>query len=117
MVHANAILHTDGSGYWSKTARPVRIVGFELGYVSKDGEFGSLDVFFDEDTWNIDRHGLIYTDNKFLEELRNFLISKGFDASNIDYSEQGMQGADAVNFDVDGDFIKSYVNQALTYHF
>ena len=56
--------------------------------------------------------GYIYTDDGFTENLEKYLIEKCdfdkalFDYLSFDYSEQGMQEAGAVNFDVemDGDF-------------
>ena len=56
--------------------------------------------------------GYIYTDDGFTANLENYLIEKcDFDKAlfgylSFDYSEQGMQEAGAVNFDVemDGDF-------------
>ena len=56
--------------------------------------------------------GYIYSDNGFTENLEKYLIEKCdfdkalFDYLSFDYSEQGMQEAGAVNFDVemDGDF-------------
>ena len=56
--------------------------------------------------------GYIYTDDGFVANLENYLVEKCdfdkalFDYLNFEYSEQGMQSAGAVNFDVDmdGDF-------------
>ena len=56
--------------------------------------------------------GYIYTDDGFTKNLENYLVEKCdfdkalFDYLSFDYSEQGMQEAGAVNFDVemDGDF-------------
>ena len=56
--------------------------------------------------------GYIYTDDGFTKNLENYLVEKCdfdkalFDYLSFDYSEQGMQSAGAVNFDVemDGDF-------------
>ena len=56
--------------------------------------------------------GYIYTDDGFVANLENYLVEKCdfdkalFDYLGFEYSEQGMQSAGAVNFDVDmdGDF-------------
>jgi len=85
----------------------VRVCSLELGYVSEDGECGELRVYFDEDTWNTDVDGLIYTDALFGIELLNLLTDYGIQGS-VCYSEQGMQGYDYVSFDVDGDVINTF---------
>ena len=108
MKYHNTILHTDGHGYWSNTATAVRVVGFELGYVNPEGDFGELRVYFDENTWNTDDHGLIYTDQRFAEELRAWLTELGYASADVHYSEQGMQGEDYVSLDCDAAFINSY---------
>lgn len=110
MRSINAICHTNGSGYWSNRVASVRIIGYELGYVdSEDGDFGELCVYFDEGTWDVNEDGLIYTDDSFLADLRLVLNREGLTGS-IEYSEQGMQGEDYVSFDVDGEFIRSYMS-------
>ena len=103
-------LHTDGNGYWSEKARAVRITNLKLGYVSDDEDFGELRVYFDKNDWDVDNDGLIYTDNLFAKELREWLTSIGYDATRdtVFYSEQGMQGDYYVSLDVEGPFIKSW---------
>lgn len=109
MIDTNVVIHTDGSGYWSVHKRGVRVVGYELAYVNDEADFGELRVYFDEDTWDIADHGLIYTDQRFIAELREWLASQGLDAADVAYSEQGMQGEDYVSLDVDGAFISSFM--------
>lgn len=99
-------LHTAGTGYWSTVAKAVGIVDIRLGYVGEDREFGELCVYFDESTWDVNEHGLIYTDRQFKEELNAFLIAQGLCA--VGYSEQGMQGDDYVSCDVNEDFIDAW---------
>ena len=98
-------LHTNGTGYWSNTAKAVRVVELHLSYVSEDREHGELCVHFDE-SWNVNKHGLIYTDKQFINELNAFLIAQGLCA--VYYSEQGMQGDDYVSCDVNEDFITAW---------
>jgi hypothetical protein len=100
-------LNTDGSGLWSDVVSPVFVTKLDLPYISLDGNFGELRVFFDTAYWNTDTFGLIYTDEVFLKELKAALGAAGFSADDIDYSEQGMQGVDFVSLDVGPGFIES----------
>ena len=84
------IFNTDGSGYWSNTAKAVHVVDMQLGYVDKDKEYGELCVYFNKATWDVNVDGLIYTDKLFLLQLQMFLEEHGLSA-NVSYSEQGMQ--------------------------
>ena len=108
MQQVNTILHTAGDGYWSNISKVVRITGIELGYVNEGADFGELCVYFDTDTWDIDEDGLIYTDSQFLSELRSFLETQGYNAEDVDYSEQGMQSDEYVSLDVGESFISSF---------
>jgi hypothetical protein len=56
--------------------------------------------------------GLIYTDKLFMTELKELLTSMGFDASDVSYSEQGMQGDTYVSCDVGELFINTYMQHA-----
>lgn len=115
MISTNVVLHTNGTGYWSTHTRAVRVIGYELGYVSQNADFGELRVYFDESTWDVTDHGLIYTDSQFLSELREFLETQGLNPEGVNYSEQGMQAEDYVSLDVGEQFIASYVStQQLT---
>jgi hypothetical protein len=51
---------------------------------------------------------LIYTDSLFLASLKRILAEQGFDASDVTYSEQGMQGTDYVSLDVGPKFLTSW---------
>lgn len=101
-------LHTAGDGYWSEEAKAVRVTELRLGDVSDDEEFGELCVHFNTDDWRVDKDGLIYTDGQFEAELCAYLTSIGLDASDVGYSEQGMQGDNYVSCDVGESFIASY---------
>lgn len=108
MQQVNTILHTAGDGYWSNVSKAVRITGIDLGYVNADADFGELRVYFDTETWDIDEDGLIYTDNRFLNELRSFLEAQGYNQEDINYSEQGMQSDEYVSLDIGESFISSF---------
>lgn len=121
------ILHTNGRGLWSDQARTVRVLGIEIDSIDNEEddyrtytgpksarvpENGEMVVVFDPRQWNIQRHGLIYTDPLFLRELRQLLRSLGLNPRGVTYSEQGMQGRDYVSLDVDAAFYRSLVRRA-----
>jgi hypothetical protein len=106
------ILHTTGDGYWSDFQREVAITDVDLAYISDDSDFGELRVVFDTEDWNVDEHGLIYTDSGFFAELKQYLEQQGLDTSDLSYSEQGMQGDDYVSLDVGELFIASWRERA-----
>ena len=110
-IKVNATLHTKGDGYWSTESRAVKITALSIGYVDVNDEegFGELRVFFNLNTWNTERHGLIYTDSQFMRELRNFLNGMGLAGRDVSYSEQGMQGDNYVSLDCSEVFINSWI--------
>ena len=82
-----------------------------------DGEymFFDMNVFFTKNSWDISKDGLIYTDQGFIREFRDILISLGFDqeaSEDVRYSEQGMQGENWVNFDAYK--MEEYVRKLIT---
>lgn len=101
------IFNTAGDGYWSRTAKAVEIVDMRLGYVADDKDFGELCVYFNTDTWDVRKDGLIYTDKQFRIDLMAFIKQHGL-VVDLCYSEQGMQGDDYVSFDVGADFLRSW---------
>ena len=106
-------LHTGGDSLWSDgSERRVSITKF-LVRPFDNADFGELRVFFDPKAWDVYERGLIYTDTLFLLELREHLKLFGVDVSNLDYSEQGMQGDDYVSLDVDNKFIASWKAQGF----
>lgn len=110
-------LNTDGKGLWSQKAKPVVVTYLSLSISTIEDDdnrklFGELCVYFDPASWNPDVDGLIYTDNLFHQELRDFLVSQGFTAEAVDevyYSEQGMQGDDYVSLDADQKFCEEWL--------
>lgn len=112
MFKFNTTLHTNGSGYWSNKARAVETTKLVLAYTNDELDFGELRVYFNTDTWDTDTDGLIYTDKQFITELRTALTNAGFDASDVDYSEQGMQGDNYVSCDVGECFINTFMQNA-----
>jgi hypothetical protein len=109
-----ATLHTAGTGYWSTEAKAVRVTEIVVVsdiYEDDDDDYvtASMYVHFNTTDWSVDKDGLIYSDSLFVRELKDYLTSEGCDASGIEYSEQGMQGEDYVHFDVDKEFVDSWI--------
>jgi len=104
------IFNTSGDGYWSNVAKAVTIVDMQLGYVSDELDFGELRVYFDS-SWNVNDHGLIYTDSKFESMLQAFLCEHGIDGNDVEYSEQVMQGDNYVSLDVGKKFLASWAKK------
>lgn len=112
-MNVNFKLTTDGTGYWTRTVKAVKVTKIIADRLASDGdrEFGELRVYFDTATWNIRKDGFIYTDPQFLAELRAALNDMGFEpeeADEVEYSEQGMQGDDYVSLDVCEVFLAGY---------
>jgi len=112
MFKCQATLQTAGDGYWSRKQTAVEITHLQLAYTNDELDFGELRVRFNTNTWDVNKDGLIYTDSLFLEQLKDLLTSKGIDASDVSYSEQGMQGDNYVSLDVGECFINTYMQEA-----
>jgi hypothetical protein len=104
------MFNTAGDGYWSNVSKAVEVTDMQLGYVSDEGDFGELCVYFNTDTWNVDKDGLIYTDSLFKQELMKFVAEQGL-VVDLCYSEQGMQGDNYVSLDVGKEFLDSWARK------
>ena len=51
MIKFGCVLKTAGTGYWSRVAKDVQLVGIDLGYINDEEDFGELRVFFDTASW------------------------------------------------------------------
>jgi len=101
---SKVIFSTNGSGLWSHIKKNVTITKLHL-----EKDWSELRVYFDTNDWNIFEDGLIYTDKKFLDDLKDYLKNIGiWDSDRISYSEQGMQEVDYVSLDVTDDFIDGW---------
>jgi hypothetical protein len=101
-------LHTNGMGFWSRTATAVDITKLDLQYINNEKDFGELCIHFNTNDWDTATDGLIYTDKLFMQELRAYLQTLGFtlaEADDVSYSEQGMQTDNYVSCDVGAVFI------------
>jgi len=101
------IFNTSGTGYWSNVAKAVEVVDMQVAYVNDELDFGELRVYFNTDTWDVNKDGLIYTDKQFKMDLMQFIKEQGL-VVDLCYSEQGMQGDDYVSLDVGADFLRSW---------
>ena len=106
------IFSTSGDGLWSRAAKPVLITNMRVAYVNDENDFGELRVYFDTQFWDVNTDGLIYTDSSFLADLQEFLNTQGLAGSDVEYSEQGMQGDNYVSCDVGECFINTFMQNA-----
>lgn len=113
-------LSTAGNGIWSSEEKKVTVTNIEIDYIDdefggvnkdKHPQYGTLNVYFDIKTWNTDKDGLIYTDKKFLKELREFFDKHDLPGKDVDYTEQGMQGDDYVSCGVGKKFLKAWAEK------
>jgi hypothetical protein len=105
------VCETDGKGLWSKEKKLVRVRQLDIKYRDYSDGFGELTAVFDKRGWNVQKHGLIYTDRFWINEFREQLVKLGFTkkaARDVDYSEQGMQGDNYVSLDIGKDFLREW---------
>ena len=104
------VFSTAGDSLWSNVSKDVEVIDMQLGYVSDEGDFGELRVYFDTATWNVNKDGLIYTDTGFYADLQQFVKQQGL-VVDLCYSEQGMQGDNYVSLDVGQEFLDSWARK------
>lgn len=120
-MKVNITAHTNGKGHWTTEQRTVRISDLKIGYSSleyypEEPFNGELRAYFDpsgfiDGSWNVDGHGLIYTDKLWLKEFKEGLRETGFSilaCRDVHYSEQGMQGRNYVSMDIGPKFYASW---------
>jgi hypothetical protein len=116
-ISKNATATTSGDGFWSDQKRKVRIKRLVINHLvyapasSKSEYFGELRAVFSRNDWNVDKHGLIYTDKGWMKDFRSLLQDIGFSengSNDIEYSEQGMQGDSYVSFDIGERFVREF---------
>jgi hypothetical protein len=98
----NCTCKTDGKGLWSNETRTLNHKEMTVktyldpDYLEDWFNYFTIDISFNQKDWNIDKHGLVYTDKGWLKEFRNYLVSLGFTkaaAQDVEYTEQGSQGS------------------------
>jgi hypothetical protein len=120
-MKVDIVAKTNGKGHWTDETRAVRIIKIEFGYQSttmypEDPWFGEVRAYFEPhgftpDSWNVQGHGLIYTDKQWLKEFKAGLAKLGLSRRALQclsYSEQGMQGEDYVSMDATAPFYTSW---------
>mgnify|MGYP001195826816 CR=1 FL=1 len=113
--------NTNGKGLWTTETRAVEITKLKIGYSSleyypEEPFNGELRAYFEPHgftygSWNVEGHGLIYTDKQWLKEFKKGLRAAGFSilaCRDVHYSEQGMQGDDYVSMDIGPTFYASW---------
>ena len=108
-MRCQVTLNTDGGRLWSDIVRPVTVTRPVMPYINSEQDFAELRAYFDTKTWDVDRDGLIYTDRTWIREFRSQLELWSFPSSDVDYSEQGMQGDDYVSMDCGIEFISAWL--------
>jgi hypothetical protein len=110
MEFKNAFVFTDGNGFWSSHKCKVKILSMEL-------TEADLRVYFSVIDWDVDKYGLIYTDEGWMKGFKALLRMTGFSAAatlEVCYSEQGMQGVNYVSLDVGKKFIQEFKKLSKT---
>lgn len=107
-----AIVRTDGRGIWSDAQKRVKVTHMKMDYISEDKQYASFRVYFTKESWSVSKHGLIYTDDQFLREMRKLLVKKGFKGvRGFGYTEQGMQGNTYVSCCAGPLFVKNWTTK------
>lgn len=95
------VCHTNGGGLWSTATRAVRVNKVVISILEAEVDleeqrpylFVNVDAYFDKKSWDFDKHGLIYTDPRWLKEFNRAMkeINPLLFGSGVDYTEQGRQ--------------------------
>ena len=101
------ICNTDGKGYWSDETRAVRVNKVVVSihraevnlYQYYPVLYVNVDAYFTKRSWDIQKHGLIYTDRLWLKDFNRQMnaINPLLFGSGINYTEQGMQEPEYVS--------------------
>lgn len=92
-------IQTGGKGLWSYRSTIVEVTSLTIKW--EGGNMVEINVSFDTNTWNVERDGLIYTDELFLEGLHRKISDLCGNNTTLDYTEEGMQGDDYVSLESD----------------
>lgn len=102
------ICGTSGNGMYSKRITEVKVLDISVPYFDEETGYALLNVTFDENTWDVNEDGLVYTDPGWLVAFRQKLVERyGFteeEVQGIGYSEAGMQGQNYVSLETGGEF-------------
>ncbi|APC25816.1 hypothetical protein BST79_gp303 [Only Syngen Nebraska virus 5] len=107
-IPVNKLIMVGNDGLWNRASKEVFVtkimmfVGTTIDDPDDEPYSSDLQIFFKTSTWDIKKHGLIYTEKNFMEEIKSFMLESGVPedvVSDVQYSEQGMQGTNYVSCD------------------
>jgi hypothetical protein len=75
---------TGGDGLWSRKQTSVKVI--KLVYFATSTQ---LEVYFDKKTWNVEKDGLIYTDDVWEEHFNVHIQQLTHHSIKFEYTEQG----------------------------
>jgi hypothetical protein len=113
-MKVNFVCSTDGNGLWSREKKQVKVHKIDILFYhidSEEGYTGELAAYFNKRSWQLSKHGLIYSDKLWIREFRKELKNLGFSdkaVHDLNYSEQGMQSDNYVSMDVGNAFMKEW---------
>ena len=120
-MNVNIVTNTNGKGLWTDEVRKVIINRVDIGYSSlkyyPDEPFqGELRAYFEPHgftvgSWNVEGHGLIFTDKQWMKEFKAGLRALGLSikaVQNVKYGEKEMQGDNYVSMDIGPRFWASW---------
>ena len=100
-------VQTGGDGLWSSRSTIVEVTNITVKW--EGGSTVEITASFDPMTWNVEHHGLIYTDKMFLEGIRRKLSDLCGINMTLDYTEQGMQGDNYVSLESNDQLVAVYL--------
>lgn len=110
VIQLNAVVKTRGDGRFLNSPVKKDVL---VRYIQLKGS--RAQVYFDTSTWSVDKGGLLYTDTGFERQLKRLLRTRlGFTPRALralQYSEQGLQGVDYVDFDANAAFLLAWREQ------
>jgi hypothetical protein len=116
-IIAKGVCSTNGKGIWSNhVVKNIPVILIPEDEFMLDGNelYGHLQAHFSKKDWDVNKHGLIYTDDRFKKDIRKVLKVNGFkNYHDIGYSEQGMQGANYVDFDIGNNLCREIIDKGF----
>lgn len=92
----------DSDCLWANQPKELsfKVVEVDVPYVAEEGYKGFISVNMRLQDYDEEKIGSVYTDTKFLKNVRDIVEQANLNPDSINYSEYGLQGKDYVNFDV-----------------
>lgn len=113
-MKVNMTCTTNGKGLWSNEKKAVAIkeLGLTNLFIDATAFCVELRAFFKAKDWDVNHHGLIYTDKGWMQDFKKELRKIGFSPKaikEVGYSEQGMQGDEYVSMDAGKNFLEEFI--------